>query len=91
LTDLDRRLIHLERYIARCRPGGHEPLLIRVSGGLPGELRHASAGGLWLERQPGETLEGFETRALGLAREVGAPFAVVGGLPPDADAVGAEV
>jgi hypothetical protein len=39
------------------------PVIIHISGGLPGELRHASAGPMNFVREPGETIAAFKDRA----------------------------
>ena len=73
------RLDRIQRRLDR-EQGGPGPMLIRVTGGLPGGIRYASAGDVRLKREPGEPLDVFEGRALDLARELGAAYAVVGGL-----------
>jgi hypothetical protein len=84
---LERRLRHLEWLtLAPLEDEGGSPLVIRVAGGLPGEAQHAQIGVhgaayvLW--REPDESLEAFEERAISKATETGAGLCVIGGLPP---------
>jgi hypothetical protein len=84
---LDRRLRKLEA--AADRPlsfsggdGTGTTTLIMVTGGLPGEPRHATIGGRVVPREPEETLDDFGKRCRALAVEVGERTCVVGGLPP---------
>jgi hypothetical protein len=70
-------LSSLERYRLELPvPEGREPLVIRVSGGLPGEPQHAQIGSrsgdisvVW--REPDETLEAFEERMIDQAMQRG--------------------
>ncbi|HVC62378.1 MAG TPA: hypothetical protein VND19_18700 [Acetobacteraceae bacterium] len=57
--------------------------LIRITGGLPGEPVQATAGGMTIDRRPGEALREFEARAEATAAALGADTVVIGGLPDD--------
>lgn len=78
------RLDKLEALLDRVplHDGYDGPVIIHISGGLPGELRHASAGSLHFVREPGETITDFKDRAWRVAAEMGEAFCVFGGLPP---------
>ena len=86
---LSRRLSRLEQIYNRLpfeERGGPELTVIKVRGGLYGCVPcQGHAGGLTLEREPGETEEDFTERVLDMARGTGANFAVINGLPPGGD------
>ncbi|WP_428487205.1 hypothetical protein [Rhodopila sp.] len=60
----------------------HDPDIIIVHGGLPGgEAMQARVGGKSIAREPGETLDAFQARAVDAAWYGEHPFVVIGGLP----------
>ena len=83
MTDLDRRVKAIERHLSRLPPpGGTQPALIVIRGGLP-DVLHATAGELRFVCAPDEPLDEFKDRVLDAAAEAGEPFVVIGGLPPN--------
>jgi hypothetical protein len=54
--------------------------VVRVGGGLPGQIRCASANGLHWDRLSEEAVEDFETRIIAAARATGVKNLVIGGL-----------
>ena len=75
----------LERRLATLEAGRKAPelVVIHVQGGLGGEPRHASAGGIEWHRRPGEGMEAFKARAVAGGKQAGARILVLGGLPPE--------
>lgn len=56
--------------------------MITLSGGLgAAEAPHATVGNDTINIQPGEAMDCFHSRVMGIARDAGERFAVFGGLP----------
>jgi hypothetical protein len=84
---LDRRLRRLEAAAdrlpsSRNGDGPRQTRLIVVTGGLPGEPRHATIGGRVIAREPEESVDDYCARCRALAVEVGEQICIVGGLSP---------
>jgi hypothetical protein len=74
VRSLENRLDRLDHF---CRP---DVQAIRITGGVHGSAPAASIGNRTIVAQPFEDRDAFELRALTLAREMGEPFLVLGGL-----------
>lgn len=86
MADLHRRIARLERSLAHPYEARELPQVIRVLGGLAAAVEgpgHAYARRACLERDPSESTDAFEDRALKWARKLNAEFLILGGLPPD--------
>jgi hypothetical protein len=79
MKSIARRLAAIERRLA---PSSAEPLVIVVSGGLPGVgPKHANVAGVELECGPSESFANFEARVVAAAKAARYDVVVIGGLP----------
>ena len=76
---IDRRLAAAEQVARTQAP---KFCIVRVRGGLPGEVRCAKIDGVHCERLPDETAELFEEQILATARSTKAKTVLFGGLCP---------
>jgi len=80
MTRLSDRLDKLEALLdlpPPCDDGG--PQLIRIRGGLPCDVLHATIGAAHIVAEPGESEACFIDRCFSIALEREAPFIVVAG------------
>ena len=77
MRTIDRRLDAAEQ-TARAKFRGFH--IIRVTGGLPGPIRCATANGLHWERLSDEPIEVFEKRVIEAAESAKSKTVVIGGL-----------
>jgi hypothetical protein len=86
MKSFEERLRAIEAMLRR-KPGAATFQILEISGGLPGPVNFATAGGVTFDRGDEEPLEAFVERAAQEAFRNGIMRLVVGGLPTDQTAV----